>query len=144
MCVGWSMIKHTKKLRLFFIPTLNYWLKTRNFKFFSFYWYFKHTYGDTGTWTITAHTFSFFSFSTFFTSCLCLIILVVMKGTLFTWFMSSQRVLSSWTKSYNIRWFVVLRNFQVFKSLELTGIKIFKSTGCPRYLIPFTLWIAFD
>lgn len=48
-----------------------------------------HTYGYTVTWTVTAHTFSFFSFTTFFTSCLSHTILVIMKWTLLTWFMSS-------------------------------------------------------
>lgn len=48
-----------------------------------------HTYEDTRTRNVTAHTISSFFFITFFTSCLSHTILVIMERTLLTWFMSS-------------------------------------------------------
>ena len=60
-----------------------------------------HTYGDTITCAIAANRGCSLVLITLPAGCLCFLVLVVMKGTCLTWFMSSQREPARWTRSCN-------------------------------------------
>ena len=59
------------------------------------------TNGDTITCAIAANRGCSFVLITLPAGCLCVLVLVVMKGTCLTWFMTSQREPARWTRSCN-------------------------------------------